>query len=92
MEHKVCKQSHITQHCLPYSLPLGPLCAWHSFPSTTICGCKSSAKPALVNHDVMTQNVFNDLLTLTFDLGHSKSIGLLGPIRSYLGPSLKFIS
>ena len=30
------QKSHITHHCLPYSIPLGPPYAWHSFPSTTI--------------------------------------------------------
>ena len=55
-------------------------------------GCKYSTKPASVNREVMAQNVLDDCLTLAFDLGHSKSIGFLGPIRSYLGPTLKFIS
>ena len=40
----------------------------------------------------MAQNRHDDLLTLTVDVGHSKSIGSLGPIRSYVGSRLKFIN
>ena len=43
------------------------------------------ANPLLSQHR-WAQNVFSDLLTFTFNLGHSQSIGFVGPIRSYIGP------
>ena len=54
-------------------------------------GCKSSVKLASValRCEVMAQTVFSDILTLTFDPGHLKSIGFLGTIGSYRGPSVK---
>ena len=62
---------------------------------TRITGTTSN-HPQGANHPLSqhqwAQNVCSDLLTLTFQIGHSKSLGFLGPIRFYIGPSLKFIS
>ena len=60
-------------------------------PASTTSNHPWGANPPLSQHR-WAQNMFSDLVTLTVNLDHSKSIGFLGPIRSYIEPRLKFIS
>ena len=97
-QEKILDSQLIWKHNDP---PVNLIIEFESHQLKTVGNKKShpqGANAALSQHrwrygcEVMAKNMFSDLLTLSFDLGHSKSIGFLGPIRSYLGPSLKFIS